>query len=256
MTVDTLPQSPFVDPATGQLSLEWYFWLRNTTQTLTSLIAATSGGTGVGSGVHGRDGMDGEDGAIGPPGVAGRTGAQGPAIPGPAGDDAEWTSMPMPVKAPDSYQLQGGSWERPGTIGSGAPNTGAFTDVTVDSLTAGTSGTTGLIGIKGGTPGASGYAQFIATNGNRQGYIGYSITSSATDTGTLQYVAGLHQFSGAVSTTGAATLASLAVTGTLKGSTGNYQSGDGTTAISTTITTALLVGKTITVKDGLITGFA
>lgn len=35
-----------------------------------------------------------------------------------------------------------------------------------------------------------------------------------------------------------------------------FQSSDGSTGLNTTITTASLVGKTITVKDGLITGFA
>lgn len=37
---------------------------------------------------------------------------------------------------------------------------------------------------------------------------------------------------------------------------GGYISDDNSPGISTTITTADLVGKTITVKDGLITGFA
>lgn len=36
---------------------------------------------------------------------------------------------------------------------------------------------------------------------------------------------------------------------------GEYYSSDGSQGIATTITTALLVGKTITVKDGLITSF-
>jgi len=46
----------------------------------------------------------------------------------------------------------------------------------------------------------------------------------------------------------------LDVNGSIKGT--NYYSGDGTQGIDTTITTANLVGKTITVKDGLIVGFA
>jgi hypothetical protein len=39
-------------------------------------------------------------------------------------------------------------------------------------------------------------------------------------------------------------------------SAGGYISSDGSTGITTTITTASLVGKTITIKDGIITGFA
>ena len=37
---------------------------------------------------------------------------------------------------------------------------------------------------------------------------------------------------------------------------GKFKSDDGSAGIDTTITTALLVGKTITVKKGIITGFA
>ena len=35
-----------------------------------------------------------------------------------------------------------------------------------------------------------------------------------------------------------------------------YNSSDGSVGISTTVTTASLVGKTITIKDGLIVGFS
>ena len=46
-------------------------------------------------------------------------------------------------------------------------------------------------------------------------------------------------------------------TGTLRPTTaGGYLSSDSSAGISTTITTGSLVGKTITIKDGLITGFA
>ncbi len=37
--------------------------------------------------------------------------------------------------------------------------------------------------------------------------------------------------------------------------TSKYQSSDGSNGITTTVTTASLVGKTITIKDGLIVGF-
>ena len=39
-------------------------------------------------------------------------------------------------------------------------------------------------------------------------------------------------------------------------SAGGYISSDGSTGITTTVTTASLVGKTLTIKDGIITGFA
>ena len=39
-------------------------------------------------------------------------------------------------------------------------------------------------------------------------------------------------------------------------SAGGYISSDHSTGITTTVTTASLVGKTLTIKDGIITGFA
>ena len=48
----------------------------------------------------------------------------------------------------------------------------------------------------------------------------------------------------------------LSVTNIKATAIGGYASSDGSTGITATITTASLVGKTITVKDGLITGFA
>ena len=51
--------------------------------------------------------------------------------------------------------------------------------------------------------------------------------------------------------TGAVTATTVKVT-----SAGGYISSDNSTGITTTVTTASLVGKTITIKDGIITGFA
>jgi hypothetical protein len=52
-------------------------------------------------------------------------------------------------------------------------------------------------------------------------------------------------------------IGAVTYTGTLRPTTaGGYLSSDSSPGISTTITTGSLVGKTITVKDGLITGFA
>ena len=51
--------------------------------------------------------------------------------------------------------------------------------------------------------------------------------------------------------TGALTATTVKVT-----SAGGYISSDNSTGITTTVTTASLVGKTLTIKDGIITGFA
>ena len=56
---------------------------------------------------------------------------------------------------------------------------------------------------------------------------------------------------------GAATGTSIIVSGTIQSTTANkFLSSDSSPGITTTITTGSLVGKTITVKDGLITGFS
>ena len=44
----------------------------------------------------------------------------------------------------------------------------------------------------------SGYVEFLANNGVRQGYIGYSDTTGSTDTGRISYQSGTHQFIGNV----------------------------------------------------------
>lgn len=55
----------------------------------------------------------------------------------------------------------------------------------------------------------------------------------------------------------ALTVSGAAVAGSIRPSAaGGYLANDSSPGIGTTITTALLVGKTVTVKDGLITGFA
>ena len=60
----------------------------------------------------------------------------------------------------------------------------------------------------------------------------------------------LATFTGSVST-GALTATTVKVT-----SAGGFKSSDDSAGITTTVTTASLVGKTLTIKDGIITGFA
>ena len=60
-----------------------------------------------------------------------------------------------------------------------------------------------------------------------------------------------------ISATGAATFASSIQSTTVKvTSAGGYISSDGSTGYTGSVTTASLVGKTLTIKDGIITGFA
>lgn len=62
-----------------------------------------------------------------------------------------------------------------------------------------TTATHGYATIVPGTAAQSGYLAFFAhTSGTRQGYIGYVSTNAAADAGTIPYVAGTHQFNGAI----------------------------------------------------------
>jgi len=60
----------------------------------------------------------------------------------------------------------------------------------------------GYIQMQPGPASNTGYLEFTAANGNRQGYIGYANTVGSTDTGTLNYVAGNHAFNGPIVSTG------------------------------------------------------
>ena len=70
----------------------------------------------------------------------------------------------------------------------------------------------------------------------------YAPLASPTFTGTV---------TAGTTSVGALTASTVKVT-----SAGGYISSDNSTGITTTVTTASLVGKTITIKDGIITGFA
>ena len=77
----------------------------------------------------------------------------------------------------------------------------------------------------------------------------HSITRASVATN--QWVSLTHNQTNAIIGVGTGILDIIAIL-----QTDGYNAVDGSAGISTTITTAGLVGKTITVKDGLITGFA
>lgn len=64
---------------------------------------------------------------------------------------------------------------------------------------------TGRMILAAGTPTESGYISFIGSNGLRQGYIGNSQSSAATDNGIINYQAADHNFSGKSITLGTIT---------------------------------------------------
>lgn len=67
----------------------------------------------------------------------------------------------------------------------------------------GTTGTNGFTTIHSGGATTSGFVAFHSGAGNiRQGYIGFSSTNAALDSGTIPYVANLHAFTGGISTNG------------------------------------------------------
>lgn len=71
-----------------------------------------------------------------------------------------------------------------------------FSAITAGSVVASTGN--GHINLIPAGTAQTGYLEFIANNGNRQGYIGFSSTTGAGDGGTIPYVAGFHEFTGSV----------------------------------------------------------
>lgn len=113
------------------------------------------------------------------------------------------------------------------------------------------SGPTHTIGLSGGVVspalGGTGVANNASSTLTISGSFGTTLTVSGTTTLTLPTT-------GTLVTTAVTSLPSLGTVGTLT-PTGGYNAVDGSAGISTTITTASLAGKTITVKNGIITGF-
>jgi hypothetical protein len=75
---------------------------------------------------------------------------------------------------------------------------GSYT--TAGNVAVGTGSGAGRAVIEPGDATHTGYYEFFSANGNRQGYIGYASTTAAGDTGTIQYVAGAHSFTGSLNT--------------------------------------------------------
>ncbi len=63
-------------------------------------------------------------------------------------------------------------------------------------------GTSGRIVLNAGYTNSSGYVGFFNKNAGREGYIGNASTTAGSDGGTLQYKAGLHEFTGDISLNG------------------------------------------------------
>jgi hypothetical protein len=64
------------------------------------------------------------------------------------------------------------------------------------------SGAVGYIGVNNGGAGNTGYIDFVQPNGNRAGYIGYGPNGYGNDVGYINYTAGTHSFTGAMSVSG------------------------------------------------------
>lgn len=90
-------------------------------------------------------------------------------------------------------------------IAAGAFPAGAFSftgNVSTTTNFAAQAASSGSALLNTGDATHSGYVAFYNTplSANRQGYIGYSSTSAGADAGTINYVAGAHQFSGSLNT--------------------------------------------------------
>lgn len=129
-----------------------------------------------------------------------------------------------------------------------------FVDLTGVISSIGSGGTSinhnGLTGLQGG--GSSEYYHLTSAS-----YA--ALTAGFTGTGSLVRATSPTLVT---PTLGAASATSVAATGAVSGATvqattaAGFKSSDGSTGYTGTVTTASLVGKTITIKDGIITAFA
>ena len=152
--------------------------------------------------------------------------------------------------AAGNFIAAGGDAQGTGSIGGALLFSGGFaTDA------GGIGGTVYFQGGAGGAGGSAGQVVFSKSNGvtflftsddNGIGFFGVSTVAqqlAATDLGTALANLGLRIAGG------------YPITATTIRATTNYQSSDGSNGYTGTVTTASLVGKTITIKNGLITAF-
>lgn len=97
------------------------------------------------------------------------------------------------------YSMIGGTNKETVRIGDNNYAVNAFGDITAT----GTIGSippagSGYVQMNPGSTSRSGYIHFFSPQGNRQAYIGWSPTNTTGDTGTLEYRAGTHDFSGTI----------------------------------------------------------
>lgn len=123
------------------------------------------------------------------------------------------------------------------------------TETVSTSLTVGV-GANGYVLLQSGDATHTGYVNFYYNGGNRQGYIGFASTNAATDTGTLNYVAGTHAFTGGLTASAGFNATGGSFTGAGTGLTG--------TAASLTVgnATKLATARTISVVGGTTTSTA
>lgn len=168
----------------------------------------------------------------------GASGTWGINVTGSAGSVA-WTNVSGRPSNVSSFSNDAGYYA------SGASATLSALSVTTGS---------GRVALTAGGSSTTGYIQFIHASGNRQGYIGFSSTNSSTDTGTVNYVAGTHAFTGAVNASSFSGPLTGNVTGNVTGSSGSCT---GNAATASSVAWAGVTGKpvtTFTTTSGMPTG--
>ena len=157
--------------------------------------------------------------------------------------------------------IQGGTSGTSILYGNGS---GGFSNVTIGSGVSFTTGTLSATGSGGTITSVTGTAPVVSSGGTTP-----AISMAAATTSVNGYLTSTdwNTFNGKLSYTGATgnvdlnaknlTNVSTFSAATVKATTAaGYISSDGSTGYTGTVTTSTLVGKTITIKDGLITGFA
>lgn len=286
------PRVPITDPRTGLIAREWYRYLFNQ---FVTLINATTAIDSSAMRIPGMDGEPGEDGMMAPPGREGAAGPMGLPIPGADGIDGD-DAYPIPGARGDrgepglSIPGMDGEPGEDGVIYMSSPNlTGPITSVGNLTAVASQTGTgstfvmsvsptlttpnigaasgssltlTGAMDAGGQVTGtaltANGAEAFrsVARSGSGDAQIAFYAYDEVTRHSFFNSTSASldwHDSAGTkrveFSTTG------VVVTGTFRPS-GGYLSSDSSVGYTGTVTTASLVGKTITIKDGIITDFS
>jgi len=168
-----------------------------------------------------------------------------------AGDFAAGTiTADLTGTASNASELETDTWEAPGTIGSGTPNTGAFTTLAAGATTITPGAGLDAITISNSNVGTNDITDGATWSIDQVGDITSSGNISATGTGTITSAGTLTASSGLTVTTGGAAITAGGVTvtagNTVLSYNGTVSLAGGTTAIPNGVSVVVLTGAVAT----------